>query len=49
MNEVLLTTFAARDVIYWAIQMQQGQEEIRNEFLELIPPSVLTCALSSYF
>lgn len=49
MNFVLLTTFAARNVIYWAIKMQQSQEEIRNEFLELIPSSELTYILFSYF
>lgn len=49
MNVVLLTTFAARDVTYWAIKMQQSQEEIRNEFLELTPSSELIRVLFSYF
>lgn len=37
MNMVLLTTFAARDVIYWTVNVQQNQKEIRNEFFGVGP------------
>lgn len=37
MKVVLLTTFAARDVIYWTINVQQSQKETRNEFFGVGP------------
>lgn len=34
---VIVTTSAARDVTYWAVKLQQSQEEIRNELFGVGP------------